>query len=250
MALDGHQSRAGLRARILRILGSGQADREAAPGSLSPSFRPISLAGIAVALIVFCCPLPKLFASFRAVPHVAARIAPAAGHVARTVAFKAMHPMQEAAPRPSAATPAPTPTPAPVPDEAQNPDPAPDPQSADSATTAHTDYIDAMRAAGYDVDLDKYVAMKVQGITPQYAADMAKAFGGKVPVGQLIALKVQGITPEYITTMRAAGFDGDAGKFISMRVQDITPEYAAEIAKATGETKLSSTSSSPCGSRT
>jgi beta-lactamase regulating signal transducer with metallopeptidase domain len=237
MALDGHQSRAGLRARILRILGSGQADREAAPGSLSPSFRPISLAGISVALIVFCCPLPKLLASFRAVPHVAARIAPVASHVARTVAFKALHPMQEAAPKPSAATPAPTPTPAPAPDEAQNPEPAPDSQSSDS--TAHSDYIDAMKAAGYDVDLDKYIAMKNQGITPQYAADMAKAFGGKVPVGQLIALKVQGITPEYITTMRAAGFDGDAGKFIAMRVQDITPEYATEMAKATGETKIS-----------
>jgi hypothetical protein len=51
MALDGHQSRAGLRARILRILG----DREATPRS----FRPISLAGVAIALVLFLCPLPK-----------------------------------------------------------------------------------------------------------------------------------------------------------------------------------------------
>ena len=33
-------------------------------------------------------------------------------------------------------------------------------------TTGHSDYIDEMSAAGYDVDLDKYIAMKVQGITP------------------------------------------------------------------------------------
>ncbi|MGB9032377.1 MAG: M56 family metallopeptidase, partial [Acidobacteriaceae bacterium] len=45
MALDGHQSRAGLRARILRILGA----TEARPRG----FRPVSLAGIAAALIVF-----------------------------------------------------------------------------------------------------------------------------------------------------------------------------------------------------
>ena len=234
MALDGHQSRAGLRARILRILGSSQGDREPSPSS----FRPLSLAGIAAALIVFCCPLPKVFASFRAIPQVTARFAPATSQVARTVAFKAMHPMQ-AAPKPSAATPAPNASPAPDPDEAQNPEPAADPQSSDSPTTDHSDYIDEMRAAGYNVDLDKYIAMKAQGITPEFAADMSKAFGGKLSVGQLIALKVQDVTPEYVAKMHAAGYDVDAYRLVSMRVQDITPEYAAEMAKATGESKLS-----------
>jgi beta-lactamase regulating signal transducer with metallopeptidase domain len=224
MALDGHQSRAGLRARILRILG----DREPSPRS----FRPISLAGIATALIIFLCPLPKLFASFRAVPQVAAHIAPIASQVAHNVAFRAMHPMQAApAPKPSAATPAP--------EEAQNaePTPSPEPQSPEpqsTPTTGHSDYIDEMRAAGYDVDLDKYVAMKVQGITPAYAAEMTRAFGEKPSADKLIAMKVQGITADYVSKMRAAGFDVDANKFIAMRVQDITPEYAAEMAKATG----------------
>jgi beta-lactamase regulating signal transducer with metallopeptidase domain len=231
MALDGHQSRAGLRARILRILG----DREPSPRS----FRPISLAGIATALIVFLCPLPKVFASFRAMPQVAAHIAPIASHVAHTVAFRAMHPMQAApAPKPSAATPAP------APEEAQStePTPVPEPQPSEpqsTPTSGHSDYIDAMRAAGYDVDLDKYIAMKVQGITPAYAAEMSKAFGEKPSADKLIAMRVQGITAEYVSKMRAAGFDVDANKFIAMRVQDITPEYAAEMAKATGETKLS-----------
>jgi beta-lactamase regulating signal transducer with metallopeptidase domain len=224
MALDGHQSRAGLRARILRILG----DREPSPRS----FRSISLAGIATALIIFLCPLPKLFASFRAVPQVAAHIAPIASQVAHNVAFRAMHPMQAApAPKPSAATPAP--------EEAQNaePTPSPEPQSPEpqsTPTTGHSDYIDEMRAAGYDVDLDKYVAMKVQGITPAYAAEMTRAFGEKPSADKLIAMKVQGITADYVSKMRAAGFDVDANKFIAMRVQDITPEYAAEMAKATG----------------
>jgi beta-lactamase regulating signal transducer with metallopeptidase domain len=224
MALDGHQSRAGLRARILRILG----DREPSPRS----FRPISLAGIATALIVFLCPLPKVFASFRAVPQVAAHIAPIASQVAHTVAFKAMHPMQAApAPKPSAATPAP--------EDAQNSEPTPTPETQaseprSSPTTGHSDYIDEMRAAGYDVDLDKYVAMKVQGITPAYAAEMSKAFGEKPSADKLIAMRVQGITAAYVSKMRAAGYDVDANKFIAMRVQDITPEYAAEMAKATG----------------
>ena len=233
MALDGHQSRASLRARVLRILGSGEGSGNAG----SPrSFRPVSLAGVAAALAVFCCPLPKVFASFRAVPQVAARIAPAAGQVARTVAFRSMHPMQAGATaaKPSAATPAP------APEETQNSEPAPnpEPQSSDSQSsgpgTGRSDYIDAMRAAGYDVDLDKYIAMKVQGITPAYAAAMSKAFGEKLSADKLIAIKVQDVTPDYISKMRAAGYDVDANKYIAMRVQDITPEYAAEMAKATG----------------
>ncbi|HTV06867.1 MAG TPA: M56 family metallopeptidase [Acidobacteriaceae bacterium] len=63
-ALDGHQSRACLRARILRILG----DPDPSPRSL----RPLSLAGVVVAFAIFFCPLPKVFASFRAVPKAAA----------------------------------------------------------------------------------------------------------------------------------------------------------------------------------
>jgi hypothetical protein len=228
MALDGHQSRAGLRARILRILG----DREATPRS----FRPISLAGVAIALVLFLCPLPKLFASFRAIPHVAASIVPTTSRVTRTVVYRATHTrlqVSSSTPKPSAAQA----EPAPSDDEAQNsaPTPSPEPQ----ANSAHTDYIDAMKAAGYDVDLDKYVAMKVQGITPEYAAEMSKVFGEKLPADKLIALKVQDVSPDYVSKMRAAGYEVDANKFIAMKVQDITPEYAAEMAKATGESKLS-----------
>ena len=224
MALDGHQSRAGLRARILRILGDG----EAAPRS----FRPISLAGIATLLIVFLCPLPKVFASFRAVPAVAARIAPAA----RKVVLRAMHPaLQASEPTPApAASPAPRPSAAvPVEDAQENQAPAP---AAAPQPSTHTDYIDSMKAAGYDVDLDKYIAMKVQGITPEYAAEMSKAFGEKLSADKLIAFRVQDVTPDYIAKMRAAGYDVDASKFIAMRVQDITPDYAAQMAKATGAT--------------
>jgi beta-lactamase regulating signal transducer with metallopeptidase domain len=235
MALDGHQSRAGLRARILRILG----DREASPRS----FRPISAVGIATALIVFLCPLPKVFASFRAVPQVAARIAPAASSVAKSVMFKAMHPNLQAAPpapKPNAATPQPAPAPAAAPTPSPDTDSESDSsQDSGPTTSAHSDYIDAMRAAGYDVDLDKYIAMKVQGITPAYAAAMSKEFGAKLSPDKLIALKVQDVSSDYISKMRAAGFDLDVNKFIAMRVQDITPEYAAEMAKATGTANLS-----------
>jgi beta-lactamase regulating signal transducer with metallopeptidase domain len=219
MALDGHQSRAGLRARVLRILGT----TEARPRG----FRPVSFAGIAAALIVFLCPLPKVFASFRAIPKVATSIAP----IASNVVHKAIHPVLQAAapaPKPSADVPAPAPN-----EDQQNASPEPA-QNAEPKTEGHSDYIDEMRAAGYDVDLDKYIAMKVQGITPAYAAEMSKEFGAKLSADTLIALKVQDITADYIAKMRAAGFDAPPDKYIAMRVQDVTPEYAAEMEKATG----------------
>jgi beta-lactamase regulating signal transducer with metallopeptidase domain len=220
MALDGHQSRAGLRARILRILGEG----EAAPRN----FRPVSLAGVAVALALFLCPLPRLFASFRAVPHVVARVAPAA----RTVMHQAMRPALQAvttAPKPS---PAHDVEPAPRSDSEPAPESGEPTQHPDSpATAARSNYIDTMRAAGYNVDLDKYIAMRVQGITPDYAAAMSKVFGEKLSVDQLIALKVLDVSPEYVSKMRAAGYDGDASKFIAMKVQNVSPEYADAMSK-------------------
>ena len=217
MALDGHQSRSGLRARILRILG--EADER------SSRVRPLSLAAIGVAALLFLCPVTKVFASFRAVPAVAHSVAPVVRKAVSPV-LRAVNAMpaalQEAAPKPGAAVPAPPPD--------QN---AGQPEQ-NSKSPASSDYIDQMRAAGYDVDIDKYVAMKVQGITPAYAAEMARAIGSHVAANQLIAMKVQGITPEYLSRMRAAGYNVDASQYIAMKVQDITPAYAAEMAKAVG----------------
>ena len=91
-----------------------------------------------------------------------------------------------------------------------------------------------MRAAGYDVDIDKYVAMKVQGITPEYAQAMAKAGFGKPSADDLIAMKVQGVTPEYVSELRAAGLQpSNIGDLISYRIFKVTPEFLAGM-KAAG----------------
>jgi beta-lactamase regulating signal transducer with metallopeptidase domain len=96
------------------------------------------------------------------------------------------------------------------------------------------DYIDGMRAAGYDVDLDKYIAMKVQGITPEYAQAMGTVGFGKPSADELIAMKVQGVTPEYVSGLRAAGLQpGNISDLVSYRIFHVTPEFVSAM-KAAG----------------
>jgi uncharacterized protein (UPF0335 family) len=116
-----------------------------------------------------------------------------------------------------------------------------------------------MKAAGYDVDLDKLIAMKIQNVTPEYARDMAKVGLGKPTADELIACKIQGVspdviaelkrqgldvksfsdavsfrifkvTPEFVSEMKAAGFANlDSRQLLDMRVQGVTPEYAKQV---------------------
>ena len=116
-----------------------------------------------------------------------------------------------------------------------------------------------MKAAGYDVDLDNMIAMKIQNVTPEYARAMAQVGFGKPSAEDLVACKIHGVTPEYVAQlkqqglevknlqdaisyrifqvtpefaagMKAAGFNGlTSQELLSMRIQGVTPEYARDI---------------------
>jgi hypothetical protein len=264
MALDGHRGWSGLRARIARILG--ETNDEKGPRELVP----IPLAALCAVFLLVLLPVPQLFAGLRgamrtqtetpaasgppALPPAAATMnlpAPAIAHVVpESSAASPMPPMAQAAPLPPAANHGAVAAATEVAQGAGygagegvgygagygsggsggNADQAP----AVDASAHKPDYIDGMRAAGYDVDIDKYVAMKVQGITPEYAQAMAKVGFGKPSADDLIAMKVQGITPEYVSELRAAGIQpGSIGDLISYRIFRVTPEFLAGM-KAAG----------------
>jgi beta-lactamase regulating signal transducer with metallopeptidase domain len=240
MALDGHQSNQTLRVRIARILGDPAAQVR------GRSIQPLSLVVAGIALLV----------SLLATPPVVASFAPA--HVARVqrVALVAIA-KPSAAVRVVRALPVRASV---VEASAQAATPGPGSQAASSAEPKST-YIDRMKAAGYDVDLDKYIAMKIQGVTPEFAQEMAQAGFGKLSADDLIACKIHGIsseeiaklkqegfeirgiqdaisfkifnvTPEFVAGMKAAGFANlSQQQILSLRVQGVTPEYAQEIAK-------------------
>ncbi len=256
MALDGHQSHQTLLTRIARILGE--------PMTRIPArrLRPFSLAAALTGLVVLCLPVPHLLASLNPAQQskptpsvsVASVTAPITAPIAAPV-IAAEVAVRMGKPSPSVgAQVAAAPEPAPA--------SAPEPQSAQKATPSsqpHSDYIDQMKAAGYDVDLDKLISMKIQGITPEYARTMSNAGFGKLSADDLLSCKIQGVTPEYIAQlkqqgfevnnvqdavsfrifnvtpefvsgMKSAGFDGLSSKqLLSMRVQGVTPEYARTL---------------------
>jgi hypothetical protein len=113
-------------------------------------------------------------------------------------------------------------------------------QSAPSTESTKGAYIDRMKAAGYDVDLDKMIAMKIQDITPEYAAAMSQLGFGKLSADDLIACKIQGVTAEYIAKLKQDGLEvKDVHQAISYRIFEVTPEFVAGM-KTAGFANLTS----------
>lgn len=90
-------------------------------------------------------------------------------------------------------------------------------------------YIGSLQAAGVkDLTVDQIIALKTQGVTPDYVRGM-RAAGLDIGVDSLIGMKVQGITPEYIKGIHAAGVNPGTHDLIALKVQGVTPEYVSKI---------------------
>jgi beta-lactamase regulating signal transducer with metallopeptidase domain len=241
MALDGHQAAFGLKTRIVRILGEAPQGRR--------DIVPFSLLGVCAMLGLFLMPLPHVLAwphpqmqALRAVVVDASvpdpKVAVDASPEARPTPVVASAGKVSASPN-RVATPivATTAVAAPVAVAraavvAQTASSAA--QSAAANSSAKIGYVDQMRAAGYDVDLDKYIAMKIQGITPEYARSMAAIGFGKPTADQLVAMKIHGVTPAYVSELRASGMEAKSFEdLIEYRIFQVTPEYIAAM-KAAG----------------
>jgi len=238
-ALDGHDSGTGLRARVLRILGTAPQR----PRSLAP----LLLAGAAIASLLFS-QLPYA----RAEEGVSTQ--PSRPHRAAAARHRPMVSMTVAARTTASVTDGSTPRAA----------TAPAAQAAPALATspAPEDYAGAMRKAGY-ADDDRYLpAMQQGGVPPDYvrslagfdlgtpqarhirtlwthgmrAADIrALLAAGAEPSDwrDMVGFSLYGVTPAFITAMRAAGFDHiEPGKLIMLGKLGVTPDYARAAKQA------------------
>lgn len=96
-----------------------------------------------------------------------------------------------------------------------------------------TSYIRTMRAAGFNVDLEKYIAMRIFNVTPEYHREM-RDLGYNLSADKLIETKIHRVTPEYIRQMRAAGWNDSIEDLVQNRIFNVTPEYASEMKRLLG----------------
>ncbi|HET6176232.1 MAG TPA: M56 family metallopeptidase [Candidatus Sulfotelmatobacter sp.] len=127
----------------------------------------------------------------------------------------------------SAQQPSAKPAPTSKPSAAQSAKPAPAASSSSSSS-----YIDSMKATGLgDLSLDELIAMKIQGVTPDYVREIREQ--GLTPdANNLIAMRVQGITPEYVRGLHASGLNPDVNQIIALKVQGADAEYYRGLKEA------------------
>src|SRR6267143_5477572 len=83
-------------------------------------------------------------------------------------------------------------------------------------------YLDDIEAAGFkNLDVDEIIAMKVQGVTPEYNKAMHD-LGLQPTAEEVVGMRVQGVTPEYVRDMRTVAQNLSIDDLIGMKVQGVT----------------------------
>ena len=94
-----------------------------------------------------------------------------------------------------------------------------------------TAFIRSMQAEGYRESLDKYLAMRIFDITPEYIREMRSLGFSRMDADELVATRIHKVTPDYVRQMRAAGWNLSLDELQSSRIHKATPEFAEQMKK-------------------
>jgi hypothetical protein len=98
---------------------------------------------------------------------------------------------------------------------------------------ATPEYIRTMRANGEDLTLDQYIESRIFQVTPEFAAEIAKAGYPDLERDVLVQFRIHGVTPEFIAELRDVGYTRlPAQKLVEMRIHGVTPEFIRRVEKA------------------
>jgi hypothetical protein len=109
---------------------------------------------------------------------------------------------------------------------AQAATPVPQTRTQATGNAPRNSLLAALVAAGYgDLSVDDIIALKVQGVSPEFLAGMSRTGLGKLEPRDLIELKVQGVRPEYIGDVLALGFGPFTPReFIDLKIHGVPVE--------------------------
>jgi hypothetical protein len=85
-----------------------------------------------------------------------------------------------------------------------------------------------------DQAIDRAVATRALGITPEYAASIRSALGGaRIDDDDLVGLRAVGATPDWVRAMGQAGYrTNDIDDLTGARAVGVSPAYVADLASA------------------
>jgi beta-lactamase regulating signal transducer with metallopeptidase domain len=97
-------------------------------------------------------------------------------------------------------------------------------------TPAQPGWLDEIQAAGYrDLDVDKLIEMKIQGVTGEYIRQM-RAEGLELTADQLVEFREQGVTADFIRELKQTGLrELNADKIVELKVQGADPAWIRQI---------------------
>lgn len=93
------------------------------------------------------------------------------------------------------------------------------------------DYVDAIREAGYDVEVEDLVAWKIHGVSTEFIEEMGRMGFDELPADELVQMRIHGVSPEFVRSMRDAGYDVDIETLVQCRIHGVSPEFIDEMAE-------------------
>ncbi|QOY91406.1 M56 family metallopeptidase [Paludibaculum fermentans] len=90
------------------------------------------------------------------------------------------------------------------------------------------DFIQSIRAAGYQPDPDQLVALRIHGVTPEFIREM-KSLGWSPSLDQLVSFKIHGVDAASLDSMKQLGYELDPDNAVAMKIHGLTPDVARAL---------------------
>ncbi len=91
-------------------------------------------------------------------------------------------------------------------------------------------FIREMQSLGYRESLDRYVAFRIHGATPDFVRQMQSLGYNNLSSDRIVAFRIHGVTPDYVRELKASGYENiESDQLIAFRIHGVTPQFAKDL---------------------